>query len=186
MRNQQQDGKRLEKQTAKSKQGFTLFELLVAVAMVGILVAIVGPSWINWRDTQLLTAAQDQALQALRQAQAKAITSKLEWRVSFREVEQAVQWAIHPSTTAPTTSDWQSLPEGVQLDRTETTLARSGEVYRVVFTYRGHVNPPLGRITFMAAGGNRVRRCVVVSTILGTMRKARNNRVADEGGRYCY
>ncbi|MBD2027471.1 type II secretion system protein [Leptolyngbya sp. FACHB-711] len=181
------DGNRFTGSLAKpDKRGFTLVEMLIAISIAGILVAIAAPSWIQWRNTQRITAAQDQALQVMRQAQRRAMSSKLAWRVSFREVDRAAEWAIHPATATPTASHWQPFPAGVQIDTMETTLARRGGVYRVEFTYQGHVNPPLGRITFMAAGGSRAKRCVVVSTILGTMRKARDNRTADQGGRYCY
>lgn len=170
----------------KRQQGFTLVEMLIVLSIAGILAGIAAPSWVSWRNTQRLEAAQDQALQLMRQAQARAMFTRLEWRVSFREVGRVAQWASHPATAAPAAADWQPLPAGIQIDPAETTLTQAGGIYRVEFTHRGHVNPPLGRLTFRTAGNPRTRRCVVVSTILGALRKARENRVADDGGRFCY
>lgn len=167
-------------------EGLTLIELLVVMVMVGILAAIVAPGWLALRNQQQMSAAQDQALQVLRETQAKAMNSKREWQVSIREANQEVQWAVHSIGTAPVAANWQSFPRGVQIDPAETTLSQSGGVYRVEFTHRGHVNPPLGRLTFMARGGSRAKRCIVVSTILGAMRKASDNATPDAGGRYCY
>lgn len=166
-------------------RGFTLVELLVAVSITGILGAIGTPSWVNWRNNVRLNETQDEALQVLRQTQARAMRSKVELQVSFREVGQTVQWASHPTSVLPTASDWQVLSTGVRIDAAETTVSQSGGVYRVEFTHRGNINPPLGRLTF-SAGNSRARRCVVLSTFLGAMRKASNNPTPDEGGRFCY
>ncbi|WP_088890892.1 type II secretion system protein [Leptolyngbya ohadii] len=166
-------------------QGLTLVELLMVISITGILAAIATPNWLHWRNGVRLNRTQDEALQVLRQTQARAMTSRIELQVSFREVGQTIQWASHPTSVLPTASDWQVLSTGVRIDTAETTLVQSSSIYRVEFTHRGHINPPLGRITFRA-GSSRARRCVVLSTFLGTMRKASNNPTPDDGGRFCY
>ncbi|MFM7424661.1 MAG: prepilin-type cleavage/methylation domain-containing protein, partial [Elainella sp.] len=54
----------------------------------------------------------------------------------------------------------------------ETTLNQTNGVYQLVFDHRGHVLPPLGRINLGGRQLDRNRRCIVVSTFLGVLRKA--------------
>jgi hypothetical protein len=68
----------------------------------------------------------------------------------------------------------------------ESTLQLSNGVRRVRFDDIGGVIPPLGKITLSSKSGGTAKRCVIVSTILGAMRTARENPTPDSGNRYCY
>jgi len=52
--------------------GFTLIEILVVVAMVGILSAIAAPSWLAFTNNQRLAASQTKVFQAIKTAQSDA------------------------------------------------------------------------------------------------------------------
>jgi hypothetical protein len=95
-----------------------------------------------------------------------------------------LQWVTHQEGTTPPDSFWNSLDPNVQLDP-ETTLRRVRGVWRVEFNHLGRVNGQLGRITLSGKSGGRAKRCVVVSTLLGTLRKA-SNRTTPRDGKYCY
>ena len=165
--------------------GFTLLELLTVTTITGILMAIAAVGWIEFHKNHRLIIAQDQLYQALRQAQFEAKHQHLRWQASFQNVDGQGQWAIHSVNTLPMNATWTELPAGVHFDPDETTLRQDDGFYEVQFSPRGHVNGQLGRITVRAGEQSRLRRCVFVSTLLGALRKARDNEVPRQG-RYCY
>lgn len=167
-----------------STKGFTLIEALVVILMSGILAAIMAPSWMALKERQTLNTAQDAVFLAMREAQTKALQTKKTWQASFRENKGVVQFAVHPAKVDPNTAPWQALDPSVQLD-SETTLQESGGVRRVQFNYRGHVNGQLGRVTLSSKNGKTIKRCVITSTLLGALRKSREQSKSVDG-KSCY
>ncbi|MBE9201547.1 MULTISPECIES: type II secretion system protein [unclassified Nodularia (in: cyanobacteria)] len=170
---------------ANLNNGFTLLETLSVVLMIGTLSAIAAPTWLSFVQTQRLNTSQGQVYRAMRQAQSQAKKERLTWQASFREQNSIVQWAVHPGTVNPSDANWNDLNSNVCLDP-ETTLQESNGVRRIQFDYRGNVRqPPLGRITLSTKCGGKVKRCVIVSTILGAMRTAKEqSKMQDD--KYCY
>ena len=161
-------------QNNRSNSGFTLIETITALLMIGILSAIAAPSWFALIKTQHLNIAQDQVYRAMREAQSQAKKEKLTYHASFREENNNVQWAVHPATIDPSNAKWNDLDDSVQLDA-NSTLQLSNGVRRVRFDDIGGVIPPLGKITLSSKSGGTAKRCVIVSTILGAMRTAKDN-----------
>lgn len=171
--------------TVRSNRGFTLTEMLLVIIVIGTLAAIAVPTWLTFVEVHRLNTAKDQVSLAMREAQSKATHEKLNWQASFREVDQVVQWAVHPASVTPASANWHNLDSHVRLD-TETNLESSNGVRQIKFDYRGNVSkPPLGRITLSSKYGGKVKRCVIVSTILGAMRTAKEHSQPKEGN-YCY
>ena len=162
-------------QNNRSNSGFTLIETITALLMIGILSAIAAPNWFALIKTQHLKIAQDQVYRAMREAQSQAKKEKLTYHASFREENNNVQWAVHPATIDPSNAKWNDLDASVQLDVVESTLQLSNGVRRVRFDHIGGVTPPLGKITLSSKSGGTAKRCVIVSTILGAMRTAKDN-----------
>ncbi len=165
--------------------GFSLLEILTVITIIGILMAIAAVGWVNFHNNRRLITAQDQVYHALRQAQLEAKRRHVNWQASFQNVDGQGQWAIHSTNTFPMDAVWAELPDGVQIDVAETTLRQTSGIYKVEFSPRGHVNGQLGRVTVRVGGESRLRRCIFVSTLLGALRKARENRTP-QAGRYCY
>jgi prepilin-type N-terminal cleavage/methylation domain-containing protein len=198
-----------------SNSGFTLIETLAVLSLIGVLAAILIPSWLTFINNRSLNIAQSEVYQAMRQAQSQAIKKKLTWQVSLREKNGVVQWAIHEAEAEKFIPDsvqnndrlWNEFDPNIRIDqqindrgKKETTLAKhsSQEVWRVLFNYQGCpvykvgdecINTSLrtlGQITFYHANGGKSKRCVYVSTVLGAMRVGRERTKANNNGKYCY
>jgi prepilin-type N-terminal cleavage/methylation domain-containing protein len=161
------------------QQGFTLMELMVVVAITGILGAIAAPSWLQFWDAQRAKGAQEEVYLGMRQTQSSAIRTNRRWRMAFQVNSQGGgQWsnypvdAIDPSTLPNTqTLTWHPLSNGVKIDQKETTLRESNGSWLVDFNHRGAVHGQLGRLTVIAADRPASRRCVIVSTLGGALRE---------------
>ena len=170
-----------------SSSGFTLLEVLVVIAAIGILATVAAPSWVAFINTRKLNAASDKVYLGLLRAKREAQRTKTTWQFSIREKEDIVQWAVHPETVNPNNANWNSLDSNVVLDEETTLLLRkSTQVRHIQFDYRGSIRkPPLGRITLSSKYGGKAKRCVYISTILGAIRTAKE-RDKPKKGDYCY
>jgi type II secretory pathway pseudopilin PulG len=157
-------------------------ELLVIVVMVGILMAIAAPAWSGFLNARKLSSAQDELFQAIRQAQVQSVHTHQTWQASFQEPNGLIEFAVHPANSVPT---WQTSTPNIHIDKGETTLATSGSGYRVQFSKSGQVSGQMGRLT-LVGDGSQSRRCVLVSTLLGAIRRGQGHSNPDASGRYCY
>ncbi len=164
--------------------GFTLLEMMVVMLLLTALAAIAAPAWLAFLSRQELQVGHEQAAQAIRQAQINARQHRLIWQFSVREVNQQVQWAIHPAHRTPIADEWQSLSRGIRLDA-ETSLTLSRGTYQVQFNAAGHVNGALGRLTLFSQTDPRLKRCTMISTLLGAIRSSENQRTP-LAGFWCY
>lgn len=92
--------------------GFTLIEVLVVIAMVGILSAIAAPSWLTFVARQRLNKANDSVLAALQEAQGQAKKTKRSYSVSVKLNNNIPQISVHPGVTPPPNtppSNWSNI-----------------------------------------------------------------------------
>jgi prepilin-type N-terminal cleavage/methylation domain-containing protein len=139
-----------------SSNGFALPEILVTVLVIGVLAGLALPNWLAFIERNRLNAAQDKVYFAMRQAQSQASKDKLSLQVSFREQNNAVQWAVHqaeagvfiPNYVLNNQNLWQSLERSIYIDQSlnpegkyETTFPKqtvqNQQVWRIVFNYQG-------------------------------------------------
>lgn len=170
---------------AWDQRGFTLLEMLFVIALIGIVAAVAVPTWLSFLEGQRVTAGQNVLYSKLRDAQEQAQSQRISWQFSVRERDGVVEWAVHPTSVSPLLANWEALPENsVQLD-SETNFATAGGVYYVRFDEKGNVRYRLGRVTLSSENNARIKRCVIVSTLIGAMRKAKE-RSEPRDGKLCY
>lgn len=190
----------------QSTAGFTLLETIVVVSMIGILSAIAAPNWFNFINRQRLNTGQGQVYQAMQQARSKAMLQKVTWQVSFREISvngmTIIQWAVHLPDSAspnqiPTNVIWNNFESNIQVYKAqndkgscETTFNKTTSScpvgpWRVQFNYIGNTTQ-LGQITLAAKNNSKLKRCIYVSTLIGTLRTGKEHAKTNSEKKYCY
>jgi prepilin-type N-terminal cleavage/methylation domain-containing protein len=177
----------------RKTSGFTIVELLVVLIIIGLLTAIAAPAWQGFLTNQRLSAAQNAAFLAIREAQSNAKRTKEDWIVVFRrnpsgESQYAVLGlnGVNQATVAGSDAlPWRNLGEGVTIvpntdpntPRTSFFKVAGQETYYLRFDKNGFA-PSIG-----AAGRNIVitgfvagrqvgdRRCVLINTMVGGLRQ---------------
>lgn len=167
-------------------QGYTLFEVLVVVVIIGILAAIALPSWQKYIANREVTSARDKIRQGVLQAQHAAITHRSSWRFSIRAVDDHLEWTTHANDVSWQEVDvWHPLHPNVIFYDDDTTLVSSGGTYYVKFGFKGEVLYRLGTVTVDSKNGIAQNKCVIISTLIGKTRKGKEHSFP-KGERYCY
>jgi len=194
--------------------GFTMIEMLIIMAIVGIFCAIVTPSWLMFINNHRLKVSVDRAYWAMELARSNAKRDKISWQTSFKPiVGKNVQVAVHPAEITPAQvppSQWKNLEPQIQINAHETTLLKvnenneqkeNGTILRVMFNFQGC---PVSRndhdctLTSLRAKGTLTlshpdlknsERCIIISTLLGNKRTSSRQLKPNPNNnkqRYCY
>ena len=177
----------------RSQSGFTLLETMAVLIMVGILAAIAIPSYLGMLNRQRLNTAQRQVYEIMRSAQANAKQQKTLWAACLYDDKTRVLWSINrlpensgawdctKSTNREPLIGENSKSITIETDKKYTNLTENPTgYYQVPFKYDGSVTP-LGRITLAVRNEtNGIKRCVIVSTLLGALRTAQDKKCEPE------
>ncbi|MBW4481971.1 MAG: prepilin-type N-terminal cleavage/methylation domain-containing protein [Tildeniella torsiva UHER 1998/13D] len=167
--------------------GFTLIEGLIVVVIAGLMAAIAAPSWFGFVQQRKINATQDMVYQALRATQSDAMQQRHDRRFSIRDRNGRIEWASHPETTLSSQAvAWTPLVDGVVFADLDNTMINSGGTYYVKFDMYGNVKARVSTVTFSMGGNQQTHRCVVVSTMIGAMRKGKGHTQANSNDRFCY
>jgi prepilin-type N-terminal cleavage/methylation domain-containing protein len=194
-------------------QGFTFTEIVSTVVVIGILIAIISPSWLGFIARQQLRTSTNKIYWAMQNARSEARAERTSWQATFkRNLENdRLQYAIHSADIMPidlSESVWQDLPNGVQLDKEQTKIYKVDPktngvklsdtgYYRVIFNYQGcpvywgteectQGRISKGRVTLKHQHLGERRQCVIVSTLIGALRTAEDLSEAQSDGNRCY
>jgi len=98
--------------------GFTLVELLIAIALIGIMLAIATPPFLQWQQNLQYKQAAEGIVSALRTARNNAISLNRQNRVEFQPSTASYRTTqgdrtYDSSTWATVKQDWVAVPTGV-------------------------------------------------------------------------
>ena len=180
----------------RSQSGFTLLETMAVLIMVGILAAMAIPSYLGLLNRQRLNTAQRQVYEIMRSAQANTKREKVGWAACFYDDKTRVLWSINrlPESSGAwdctKATNWEPLigenSKLIAINSTYTTLRQnpsSSGYYRVRFRFDGALDTvdggagnQKGKIALAVRNEpNGIKRCVVVSTLLGALRTDKDN-----------
>ncbi|MCK4307512.1 prepilin-type N-terminal cleavage/methylation domain-containing protein [candidate division WOR-3 bacterium] len=96
------------------KKGFTIVEMMVVIAMMGIIGSIAIPSFRNYIVRMRLTRARDEILSTLKLARARAMSERIVYRVSFNTADSSYSVGKDPDGDGTFTYEGtKPLPNGI-------------------------------------------------------------------------
>jgi prepilin-type N-terminal cleavage/methylation domain-containing protein len=172
-------------------QGFTLLEILVALAITGILAALTGPNLSAWLNRNEVQEATDSIQSALRDAQRQAIRLGRICRINFTNgtsnnpTVYSQITASEPDCLVATNTNGGSLSLPQEIFMVVNNFPTLGSSPGVQFSFRGHVpgltfDPPEDQaiiVLYPAADAtadpypNQEKKCLVIASMLGIIKQ---------------
>lgn len=169
--------------------GFTLFELVVVLAIFGILTALIAPGIMGLRHRFQVQAAFDQIRQTLREAQAEAIRSGQSCTVTLNVSAQPIQITAQFTPSRPTPSPGSPSPNPFPIvipapapcginrtlpDQIQISHNLSATPPQVTFSYQGGIlltnNNQFTSVVYSSTHPELEKPCFVLSPGIGIMR----------------
>src|SRR4030042_4466515 len=102
-----------------NKRGITLMELVIVMAIIAMGAVLMVPNIAGWLPNYRLRSATRDIVSTMRVAQIKAVTSNVDYRVSFNDGDKS--YVIQRQTTAGVDNfvdegGTQALPSGITFD----------------------------------------------------------------------
>ena len=141
----------------KRDSGFSLFELLMVIAVIAVVSAIVTPNIISWRSDAKLRGAAGNLKGDLEMSKARAVRERTPVTVTFTATNYQVSYTDKDGNARTLRN--RQLPAGVRLDLDGTSFGSMGDKTR--FNRRGI--PVAGSAVLVNTKGDQ--KNIIVSTL---------------------
>lgn len=175
--------KRPQKSIFHTSSGFTLIELLVVVAMVGILAAVVAPSWLGFLNRQRISSVKSDLVQVLKQSQQTAIQRRQVVSITVREDEAyptinngidqilAANSGIRPDMIKLNTFSVNST-NGETSDDAQFAFNYQGKLIDSVNAQGREVPQTLPLVITISSPNFNQQQCVILANLIGSIKTA--------------
>jgi prepilin-type N-terminal cleavage/methylation domain-containing protein len=120
-------------QTMKKAGGFSIFELLIVIAVIAVVSAIVTPNIISWRNSAKLRGAAGNIKGDLEMSKARAVRERSPVTVTFTATNYQVTFTDKDGNTRTLRN--RQLPAGVRVDLGSTSFGAMDD--KTQFNARG-------------------------------------------------
>ena len=141
----------------KKKGGFSLFELLVVIAVIAVVSAIVTPNIISWRSNAKLRGAAGNLKGDLEMSKARAVRERTPVTVTFTATNYQVTYTDKDGNAKILRN--RQLPAGVRLDLDNTGFGWMGDQTQ----FNGRGIPVAGSAVLVNTKGDQ--KNIIVSTL---------------------
>ena len=139
------------------KGGFSLFELLIVIAVIAVVSAIFTPGFISWRDAAKLRGAAGNVKGDLEMSKARAVRERTPVTVTFTATNYQVSYTDKDGNARTLRN--RQLPAGVRVDLDSTSFGAMGD--KTQFNSRGL--PVAGSAMLVNTKGDQ--KNIIISTL---------------------
>jgi prepilin-type N-terminal cleavage/methylation domain-containing protein len=144
-------------ETMKKTGGFSLFELLIVIAVIAVVSAIVTPNIISWRNGAKLRGAADNVRGDLQMSKVTAVRERSPVTITFSATNYQVTFTDKDGNARILRN--RQLPAGVRVDLGSTSFGAMGD--KTQFNSRGL--PVAGSAVLVNTKGDQ--KNIIVSTL---------------------
>jgi type II secretion system protein H len=143
--------------TMKKTAGFSIFELLIVIAVIAVVSAIVTPNIISWRNSAKLRGAAGNVKGDLEMSKARAVRERSPVTVTFTATNYQVTFTDKDGNARTLRN--RQLPAGVRVDLGSTGFGFMGDQTQ----FNGRGLPVAGSAVLVNTKGDQKK--IIVSTL---------------------